>query len=87
MNEQEWINFIKDLSYLCSEDIQKNAIKNLLNIPINYISLLIQEDKKPTWSNAILVIEEMAFPKNIGSIPGLLFFNARCELARYGRSI
>lgn len=73
MNEQECIKFIEDLSYSGSEDTQKNAIKNLLNIPINYISLLIQADKKSTWPNAVLVMEEIGFPKNIGAISGLLF--------------
>ncbi|WP_049680945.1 hypothetical protein [Peribacillus loiseleuriae] len=73
MKKEVIMKLIPNMSYLKPKPTQKDAIRQLIYVPEEYVDLLIQRDMKTTWPNAMLIISSIGFPKNENSIPSLLF--------------
>lgn len=72
MSREEIIQYIDNLSWEKSEEVQLEAIAKLEQIDKDSVSLLIKFSKKPTWDNAVIIIRNIGFPKNKDAIPSLI---------------
>ena len=72
MNNNEIEQFILDLDWNKSLEIQENAIKNLENVDSKSLYKLIQPKSKSCWENAAKVLKKIGYPKIKEVIPELL---------------
>lgn len=73
MNLGEVERLINNLSWDLPEKVQLSSIKSLMEIDNEYIPLLIQDNKKNCWNNAVKVIDNMGYPRNKLALPRLIW--------------
>ncbi|MBM7616428.1 DUF5071 domain-containing protein [Alkaliphilus hydrothermalis] len=73
MNDIEIIRLVEQLSWDYPKESQQKAMKSLLEIDVKLINLLIQEDKKSTWENALIVLEKLSYSHYIQAVPKLIW--------------
>ncbi|WP_203363690.1 hypothetical protein [Bacillus sp. REN10] len=72
MTEKDVMKQILELDWNLKEEKQSKAIASLLNIPEEFVGMLIQDYLKSTWENAVKVISLLGYPKNEKALPSLL---------------
>jgi hypothetical protein len=70
--QNKFSSLINDLSWDMPDDIQKDAIKSLLQIPEEEVPILTRISEKKCWENAAIVLKEIGYPRNKLALPGLI---------------
>lgn len=64
---------LDDLAWTKPKEIRENAMSKLIKLDDDQIPLLIQEYGKTHWHNAVDVIKNIGYPRNIVAIPRLIW--------------
>jgi hypothetical protein len=71
LNEVE--KLIRNLSWDMPEEVQLSAIESLMGIDDEHTPLLIQDNGKHCWNNAVKVLHKIGYPRNRLAIPRLIW--------------
>lgn len=64
---------VNHLSWDMPEAVQQSAMKSLMDISEEYVPLLIQDNGKSCWDNAVKVMRDIGYPRNRLAIPKLIW--------------
>lgn len=73
MTVEETIELVKKLDWNLSLEVQKAAFDELMKGELDNVSVIIQPYMKPTWENAVKLIDELGYPKNKEALPQLIW--------------
>ncbi|WP_025025463.1 hypothetical protein [Caldalkalibacillus mannanilyticus] len=73
MGKDEILTLIDQLNWIHPQELQQETIRLLTQIEDKYVGLLIQDMKKETWENAVIVLEKIGFPRNKEALPKMIF--------------
>jgi hypothetical protein len=74
MNTKKMSDYIEDLHWGNPEEVQKNAIKVLIEIPENeFPSNLITGTEKECWYNVLEIYKRIGYPRIMNEVVQLLF--------------
>ncbi len=73
MQLHEVEKLICNLSWDLPEEVQLSAIERLGEIDDEHTPLLIQNDGKNCWNNAVKVLQNIGYPRNRLAIPRLIW--------------
>lgn len=64
---------LEDLSWSNRDEVCEKAINELINIPVDYLHLLVlPNSRKDIWHNCAVVLHRIGYPKIIPIVPELL---------------
>lgn len=71
MEDEEIIYHVYNLNWLLPEDVQKEAMENLIQIPPDKVDMIIPKYGQECWQNSVSVLKQIGYPRNKKALPKL----------------